>query len=285
MHLLGLLLLTFRELWAKKITMGLFLVATLVWVLMAFALNLDVVDGTIAGLRIFGDQVVQPTVDPETGEVTGEAMTVERFLIEVESVVAGAAYWVALLLGLFATAPLLSGLLERGRIDLMLSKPISRTLLLSGHVLGVWLAVLTMALYLFGMVWIVLSVKTGLWHGSFFLTVLVVVGIFAVMYSVVTFLTVLTNSTALALIVTYGLLFASIFLSFHDELAPQINRPWRSVYLAIYHVLPKPVEVTMTAVQLVRMEPVASWYPFFSTLAFGAVLYGAAAVWFNRRDF
>ena len=72
MEIKGILSLTIRELWAKKIVVGTFIVCSFLWLMMTFALNLDVVDGSLAAVRIFG---VEPTegqvqVDEETGERT-----------------------------------------------------------------------------------------------------------------------------------------------------------------------------------------------------------------------
>ncbi len=122
--MLGILLLTLRELTAKKITLGLFLMSTLIWVLLSFALNLDIVDGSLAGLRIFG-QDTDPIPDGANSPFGGED-ALFKFVVKAEQVVAGASYWIGILLSLFATAPLINNMLERGRIDLLLSKPISQ---------------------------------------------------------------------------------------------------------------------------------------------------------------
>lgn len=287
MKTLGVFLLTLRELWAMKVVLGLFIVSTLIWALLAFALNLDVVDGSIAGLRIFGGEAT-PTdsvKDPETGDWVQTALSLDTFVVGVSSFVAGAAYWVSTLLGLFATAPLMSGLLERGRIDLMLSKPLGRPQILVGHVLAVWATVFALALYLLGMVWLALSIKTGVWHPRFLLAIPIVTAMFAVMYSIVTFMGVWTQSTALSLMAAYGLIFASIILQFEAQLAPQINPPWRSLFLGLYHALPHFAEVTPLVVQLAGADAVAGWYPLWASIACGAVVYAAAAALFARRDF
>jgi len=283
----ALLLLTFRELWAKKITLGLLVVSTLVWVMLALALNLDVVEGSLAGLRIFGQdtRATETITHPETGEVIREALTLEGFVLEVEKFVARATYWAGILLGLFATASLLPSLLAPGQVDLLLSKPMSRSRLLTGHLIGVLATMTLLALYLFGMVWLVMSLKTGIWNVRFFMALVVVVGMFGVMYSVIAFVGVTTRSAPLALIIAYGLIFASIILAFTDELLLQISRPWRPVLLGLYHVLPNFGEVTETVAQLSGTDPVTSWYPFFSSLVFGAVLLGGAFFFFHRRDF
>ena len=67
MQLAAIIVLTFRELWAKKIVIGLFVISTLVWVMLAFALNLDIVEGSLAGLRIFGQEPLERESLPARG--------------------------------------------------------------------------------------------------------------------------------------------------------------------------------------------------------------------------
>jgi ABC-type transport system involved in multi-copper enzyme maturation permease subunit len=212
-------------------------------------------------------------------------VSLESIVLQVEQVVAGMAYWMGILLALFATAPLLSALLEPGRIDLMLAKPVSRWRLLLGHLTGVWLAIALLAIYLLGMVWLVMSVKSGIWNPRFLITIGLVVGMFAVMYSVVVLIGIGTQSTALALIVSYGLIFASIILAGREQLAPQINPPWRAVYIGFYHLLPNFAEVTGTVGRLATATAVTNWYPVVSSGLFGLALYAAAFILVARRDF
>lgn len=287
MQLAAIVLLTFRELWAKKIVIGLLIISTLIWVMLTFALNLDIVEGSLAGLRIFGEEATpgDTTVNEETGEKVQEIFTLERIVVEVEKVVAGVAYWAGILLALFATATLLPSLLAKGRVDLLLSKPISRAGLLGGHLVGVMLVMVLLALYLFGMVWLVMSMKSGIWQFSFFWSLLVLVSMFGVMYSVVTLISVTTRSAPLSLIVTYGLIISSIVFTGKDQLVPQINPPWRQVFLGFYHILPNFGEVTIVVLKLTGNEPVTTWYPFLSSILFGAVIFAAAFFFFSRRDF
>ena len=287
MQLAAIVLLTFRELWAKKIVIGLFIISTLIWLMLTFALNLDIVEGSLAGIRLFGQDATpsERTVDEQTGEEASEIFSLERVVVEVERVVAGVAYWAGILLALFATATLLPSLLAKGRVDLLLSKPISRSALLGGHLFGVMLAMAVLGLYLFGMVWLVMSLKSGIWSFGFFWSLLILIVMFGVMYSVVALIGVTTRSAPLALIVTYGLVIASMIFIGKDQLVPQINPPWRQVFLGFYHALPNFGEVTQVVVKLTGNEAVTSWYPFLSSLLFGAVIFAAAFYFFNRRDF
>jgi ABC-type transport system involved in multi-copper enzyme maturation permease subunit len=285
-QLVGLIYMTFRELWAKKVILGLAVVSTLVLIMVAFALNLDVVEGSLASLRLFGQEVEATGGDNGNGgQGGGLPFTLRELVVGVEVVVAGAMYWVGILLALFATAPLFSSVLERGHIDLLLSKPMSRPQFLGGHVLGVWVTVLALALYLLGGTWLLMSIKTGIWNPRFLLAIGIVVVMFGVMYGVIVAMGVFTESTALALIVTYGLIFASTVLAGGEQLASQIASTWRPVFWGFYHVLPNFTEVTRIVTRLARGEAIPSWYPLISSVLFSLACYGAAAWRFVRRDF
>ncbi len=279
--LLGLVLITFRELWARKIVLGLFVVSSLVLLAVAFALNLDVVEGSLAGLQLFG----QETTPEEMGGENGPPLTLSRVVIAVESVVAGMAYWIGILLALFASASLFPDLQSEGRVELLLSKPVGRTQVLFGHVLGVWSAIAVLTLYLMGGVWIIMSLKTGVWNPRFLLSLLLVVGMFAVMYGAVVLMAVWTESTALGLIVSYGLIFVSMVLAAADQIGPTLGPMTRPVFWGLYHSLPNFTEVTRIVSTLAKGNTVSSWYPFFSSLLFGGVTYGMTGYWFARRDF
>ena len=299
----GLVLLTLRELRAKKVVLGLFIVATLVWVLFASALQLDVVDGSLAGASLFGqEEIFVSAVDPETGEVvrvdpeTGEAIEgeeipfgaetlLEGLVFAAEAFVAGAAYWVGILLALFATGGLVASLLERGQVDLLLSKPLGRAQILGGRLLGVGVMMLALLTYLLGAVWLVMSIKTGVWNPRFLLAIGVVFAMFAVVYGVVTLVSVWTESAALGFIATLALLFTSLVLAI-PRLSMQVRAPWRQLIEGLHAVVPQFPGVGVHVVpQLATGSPVTTWVPFMTALAFGLALYAAAFALFRRKDF
>lgn len=279
--LYGLFLLTFRELWAKRIALGLFIVSSLVLLVITFALNLDVVEGSLEGLRLFGEET-SSAGSPTKGS---PPITLSRVVIAVEAVVAGAAYWVGILLALFASSSLFSDLQKPGRVELLLSKPVGRVQVLFGHVLGVWAAVGVLILYLMGGTWLIMSIKSGIWNPQFLLSILIVIGMFGVMYAAVLLMSVWTQSTALALIVSYGLIFVSLVLSGWNEISPLLGPVGEPVFWGLYHTLPNFTEVTGLVTALAKDETMGSWYPLTSSLLFGGAVYCLSAYWFVQRDF
>ena len=281
--LYGLFLLTARELWAKKIVLGLFVVSSLVLLAIAFALNLDVVEGSLEGLRLFGEEPTGPKGGAPNGPPS--QLTLSRVVVAVEAVVAGLAYWIGILLALFASAGLFSDLQAPGRVELLLAKPIGRLQVLFGHVLGVVAAIAGLVVYLMGGTWLIMSVKSGVWNPRFLLSILIVVGMFGVMYAAVLLMSVWTRSTALSLIVSYGLIFVSLVLAGAGEIAPTLGPVGTPVFWGLYHVLPNFSEVTTIVTALAKGVRVSSWYPLISSLLFGGAAYALTAYAFVRRDF
>lgn len=279
--LYGLFSLTFRELWARKIVLGLFVISSLVLLVITFALNLNVVEGSLEGLRLFG----QEAQGPPNGAENAPPMTLSRIVVAVESVVAGAAYWVGILLALFASSSLFTNVQAPGRVELLVSKPISRAEIISGHVLGVWAAIAVLTVYLMGGTWLVMSLKSGVWNPRFLLSMGIVIAMFAVMYAAVMLMNVWTESTALALIVAYGLIFVSMVLAGGSKIASVLGTVGEPVFWTLYHTLPNFTEVTGIVTALAKNDPVTSWYPLLSSALFGAVIYGLSTYLFIRRDF
>ncbi len=279
-----------------RITQGVFVVTTIAWLLLTFALNLDVVEGSIAALRIFGLESAPLEVardpqtgailkDPETGRAIQEALSLDRFVVGINDFVFGASYLFGTLLGLFATQPLISGFVEQGRVDLLLSKPISRARLLSGHIFGVWWLVASLVTYLVGAIWMVISIKTGLWLTHFLIAIPIIVVMFGVMYSIVMTIGVTLRNTGLALVVSYGCIFFSAVLAAKDQIIPQIGDVASAIFVTLYHVLPNYIEVISIMSQLASGEIVTSWYPLYSSILFGVAVYAIGFFIFARKDF
>ena len=306
--MLGVFLLTLRELRAKWIVVGLFVVATLIWATMALALQLDVVDGSLAGARLFGQEAEMgpPPEDAEQAPARDDALAdstaaaqaggeepgfpfgaslLESVVFGAQAFVAGAAYWVGILLALFATGGLVASLQTRGEIDLLLSKPLSRSAILGGRLAGVAAVPLALVTYLIGAVWLVMSLKSGLWNPRFLLAIPVIWSMFLVLYGVVTLVSVWTGSSALSLMVVLALLFASLVLAI-PELETQIAAGWRPLVVGLRHALPRFPSVGVQLVpQLATGEPVGALGAFANSLGIGGGLYALAFWRFSRRDF
>ena len=263
---------TFREAMARKIFWGLFGLSSAMILFFLFLLRIDVVAGGTATLSIFGRD--------------DRSMDVERLVHGVHGTIATFLYSFGMFLALFASAGLVPSLLEPGRIELLLSKPVARWHLLLGRYLGNVLIVLANSIWLVGGVWLIFGLKTGVWTPAFLFTIVATVFLFCVLLTVVFLMGVLFDSAALATMVPVALMIMSPILAQEKTVVKLLSSEWaRTLWKGMYHALPKVFDIGRITLNLVRGEPVESWMPLATSAGFAVVVL-ALAVWhFERRDF
>jgi ABC-type transport system involved in multi-copper enzyme maturation permease subunit len=123
------------------------------------------------------------------------------FLIEnylVDSILG----WIIILLSIIATAFFVPNMLRKGSVDLLLSKPISRVRLLVFKYLGGLTFVFLNASVIIVSVWIIVSLRSGIWAWGFLLTIPLLTFFFAILYAVSVLIGVWTRSTVVSILLT-----------------------------------------------------------------------------------
>src|ERR1700675_5201094 len=103
----------FREAAARWTLIAYFTLSSLFILVFALAVNLDIVNGAIAGAKLFGQSV----------NFGDRSVDVDKLVLGFESGFSGFLYLVGTFLALFATAHLVPRLQEKGTVDLYLSRP------------------------------------------------------------------------------------------------------------------------------------------------------------------
>ena len=103
---------------------------------------------------------------------------VQTWSRRTQSVIAILLYFAGMALAVFASAGLVSAVFEPGRIELLLSKPVSRTHLLLGRYVGNVLVMAANILYLVLGSWIIFGIKTDVWGWGFPLSSLCTIFVF-----------------------------------------------------------------------------------------------------------
>lgn len=263
---------TFREAMARKIFWGLFGLSTAMILFFLFLLRIDIVEGGTATLSLFGQTNRQTDVDSMVRGVHGSIAT---FL-----------YSFGMFLAIFASSGLVPSLLEPGRIELLLSKPISRTHLLLGRYLGNVLIVLANSTWLVGGVWLIFGIKTGIWTPQFLWAIATTVFLFCVLLTVVFLMGVLFDSAALATMVPVALMIISPILAQEKTVVKLLSSEWaRTAWSTLYQALPKVFDIGRMTLALVRREAIESWSPIWTSALFAVAILSLALWLFERRDF
>lgn len=194
-----------------------------------------------------------------------------------------------LLLAIFASASFVPHMMERGTIDLLLSKPISRTQLLMGKYLGGLLVVfLNIFLLIFG-TWLIISIKFSSWDFSFLLVSLLVTFTFAVLYSLIVFIGVLTKGSILGMMLAYliFLIVSPLLLLYRDTFRELIESEAAKVVLdGFYYIIPKTSELMGTiTLNLASGRGIHDFQPVITSLIFLILFLIFSVVLFRRKDF
>ncbi|MCI0362937.1 MAG: ABC transporter permease [Phycisphaerales bacterium] len=263
---------TFREAFARKIFWGLFGFATVLILFFLFIMKIDVVEGAIATISLFGNE--------------SRAQDVNRLVRGVHSSIAAFLYSVGLFLFVFASAGLIPTVFEPGRIELLLSKPVARAHILLGRYLGNLLVVSANMIYLVLAIWVIFGVKTDVWGAEFLYSIAITIFTFAVLLTVVLLVAVLSESAVLATIVTFGVMIIGLLVA-QRELADRLltSEFSRNVVRTLYYVLPKVWDLGDLSRRLVMGQPMGTWMPVWSTALFGLVTLGAGLVVFTRKNY
>jgi len=273
----------FREAAARWTLVAYVALSSIFILLFAVAVNLDVVNGALAGARIFGQSV----------HMGRQSLDLDKLVLGFESGFAGFLYVVGTFLAIFATAHLVPRLMEKGTVDLYLSRPVGRVPLLLSRYAGGLLLAAANVVYLLGAMWLLVIWKTRLVHPRFFFAAgLILFGI-ATLMAFAFLVGALTSSTAVSIMATFAVFFLSIVLSNLHSHTGMFSSEWAVTLVdGLYGAFPKTVEIGRAVVGLVsgangpiRNRTALSLAPFLSTGLFGLVSLGLACFRFSRKDF
>jgi ABC-2 type transport system permease protein len=265
---------TFREALARKIFWVLFGLSALLIVFFLFLLRIDIVAGATATVSLFGR------------ETRPADANVDRLVRGVYGGIATFLYTWGMFLAVFASAGLVPSVLEPGRIELLLSKPLSRTHILLGRFAGNVLVVFLNTTFLVLGVWTILGVKTGIWSPGFLIAIATTTFIFAVLLAVVVLIGVTLESAAAATMITVALMIISPILAQTSLMMRLLSSEWsRNLWRVLYYALPKVYELGKMTLDAIQSRTFAGFAPIWSSALFGAIMLGAALAIFARRDF
>jgi len=265
----------FKEALAKKILLTIIGFFSLLIILLVVGITNSYVEGMQAMLEAGGENTLSQAVN---SLLSGMTSKIPMFML--------------ITLMIILTSSFIPDMLKKGHIDLLLSKPISRTKIIIGHFLAGIIIVLLSFLLLLGIIWLIISLKTGYWNFEFLKVILVFTLIYAVLYSSVIFFGLLTRSTILSIIInlfmffplTFGLYSANLY--FESSTGPTFFSPvWQGVTKFLYHILPKAWDLHDFCDKIILNESITSYLPLTTSLLFMFVLLSFSIWYFNKKDY
>jgi ABC-type transport system involved in multi-copper enzyme maturation permease subunit len=196
---------------------------------------------------------------------------------------------VSVFVGSFVTTGFITSLMEKGSIDLLLSKPVPRWLYIAGRYTGAVVIILAeVAYFIFG-IWLVAGLSLGNWSPTFLWSILVITLTFAGIYALVTLIGVLTRSSWFAIIIGLALyIMAAVVVpigEFLDKLLNGVESTGLLTIVAkIFHYTIPSQGVSRTLTNILLGQPV-SYTPIFLTFGLAIVYVALSCYAFSRKEF
>jgi ABC-type transport system involved in multi-copper enzyme maturation permease subunit len=276
MKIITLIRATFRELFSKATLYVLLGISTLVMLGTLASVSAEHTDDGVI-LKAFGNPVSPPTPLEE----------IEQLVFGMQTGLAKGLFIGIMLFGVFATAGIIPDSLEKGTVDLYLSKPLSRWELLFGKYCGAVAVMLAVILYFIGGIWLGFGVRTGVWNLRFLLSSFTMSFMFACIFSIVVFLGVVFRNAAIPIIgcFIYLMVVDNVLESRETFLSMLSDRQiYHTILDALYYIFPQVSGMQKSLANQIQHNDM-EWKYFIQAFLSSSAIFGGAVLVLRRKDF
>ena len=195
-------------------------------------------------------------------------------------------YTLGLFLSIFSVSSFIPNLLEKGHIDIILSKPVARSQVLIGKYLGGLIVVLLNVTFLVGGIWLLIGLKFSVWDTNFLYIILTVTFAFATLYSLIILIGILSQSHILSMMLCY-----IIFIAFSPVISKLhyaefiTNKFYKALVDILYYIHPKTADIWGMTESILKGEAIASYQPIYTSAAFLVLIFGLSIFIFSKKDY
>lgn len=272
---------TYREAIARKTIVGFFIFSTIIILIAFFVFQSSTVKDAMTKFK-------------EINMGGGGKSNVATDVIMVSAldifwtVVSAILYFMTVCVGVFATTGFITSQMEKGTIDLLLSKPVPRWLYIIGRYIGsLTIILLEVTWFVIGM-WIVVSLSTGSWNTSFLSSIFFIMLGFAGIYSIVVLISVLSRSSALSIVIGIGLYFISGLISLGRGIEKVVASESKSTlsYIAdvLYYIFPQTSDMSGNMKNAILGSPI-EWMPVLLIIVLTSAYVSLSVYAFNKKEF
>ena len=191
-----------------------------------------------------------------------------------------------LLLSIFASVPLVVAALEKGWVELTLTKGVGRWKVLLGcYFSGLTLYAATLCVAMLPIAtW--LWIKTGVGFKPLLVAILIESLGFDSLMALATWASLTRTGAALPIMLAvFMYLFTPVLANRQQMLFQLISSPgWQGVFNWAYRILPKPSELMGSATNYIQFGHISNWFPFWSTGVFIVAMMGLTIWMLHRKN-
>jgi len=279
MRLWGMIRFTIGETLRKGTLLFYFGVGTFILIIFASGIGQSPEDSNV--VTLFGNPVSKQSIQDHN--------VVEFILVMLHRQSVSA----IMLFGIFGIAGLIPSMLEKGKIDLFLSKPLTRGELLMARSIGAVSGISINLIYFFLGIWLIFGLRIGVWHWGFLSSVIYVIIAFFCYYSVVAIVGLITRSTGFSILLAFLFSIISWGLEKREQGLYVIwdNSIYHRLLDGLYYLTPQLSAMLENSTRIVGEMPLMQQsveftiIPFVYSLLATSLLYFLAVLYFSRQDY
>ena len=279
MRLWGMIRFTIGETLRKGTLLFYFGVGTFILIIFALGISQSPEDANM--ITLFGNPVTKQSIQDHN--------VVEFILVMLHRQSVSA----IMLFGIFGIAGLIPSMLEKGKIDLFLSKPLTRGELLMARSIGAVSGIAINLIYFFLGIWLIFGSRIGIWHWGFLSSVIYVIIAFFCYYSVVAIVGLITRSTGFSILLAFLFSIISWGLEKREQGLFVIwdNSIYHRLLDGLYYLTPQLSAMLENSTRIVGEMPLMQQsveftiIPFVYSLLATSLLYFLAVLYFSRQDY
>ena len=223
-------------------------------------------------------------VDP-----SGLKISIQQIISQIEMMIVSPVAVLGLLLAIFSSSSFIPTMLEKGNIDLLLSKPVSRTELILGKYFGGLLVVFINVFFLVLGVWLIISLKFGYWNPAFLSISLVITFTFAVLYSMIVLFGIITQGSVFGMMMAYFtfLILSPLLFTAKEKFLDTIeNGLLKNLIKGCYYIVPKTSELMGSVLNSITAgKEIESFQPVITSMVFLILMLLFSILIFRKKDF
>lgn len=192
-----------------------------------------------------------------------------------------------LFISIFSVSNFIPQMIEKGNIDLLLSKPVSRSQIILGKFFGGTTMVFINIAYLIIGLWILIGLKFNDWDSSFLLTIFTITFAFALLYSLIILIGIVTKSSVISMVVSY-LIFVIIspILASRDTIIEFVKSSFIEYLLELlYYIVPQTSEISTITSDLASGNSLVSFEPIIVSTLLLIIFLAISSIIFSRKDY
>jgi ABC-type transport system involved in multi-copper enzyme maturation permease subunit len=214
---------------------------------------------------------------------------IEFLLIQLHSL---SSFWI-ILFGVLGTAGLVPEMLEKGTIDLFLSKPLSRIELLMARASGGVMGMSVNMIYFIAGIWCIFGMKLGVWHTGFLSSCIYLTYTYFCLFSIVTIAGLITRSAGFSIMLTFAFTIISWGLELREKGLYILwnNTVYHRFLDGLYYLLPQFDAMLDNSTRIIGKNPFIPGSPDFTFMPFvysffsTCLLYVLSIWYFSRQDY